>query len=57
MPTGSTPGLLSSATRQHAISAQYAAQGGGGVSHPVGQPGDDNSQILRRTPEAKDLIS
>ena len=28
MPTGRTPGRLSSATRQHAISVQYAAQGG-----------------------------
>ena len=28
MPKGHTPGLLSSDTRQHAISARYAAQGG-----------------------------
>ena len=29
IPTGCTPGLLSSATRRHAISAQYATQGVG----------------------------
>ena len=28
MPMGRTPGRLSSATRRHAISAGYAAQGG-----------------------------
>ena len=28
MPTGRTPGLLSSATRRHSISAQWVAQGG-----------------------------